>query len=95
MQDSLSRAFEQRKQKILHQISVPASSYKDLSPKGTIDEGIRRLIDDINAQEGLVTTSSCAGRISVFVEGWKKDDDKASPEDVLGPSRSEYGQGGL
>lgn len=41
----------------------------DLSPKGTVDVGIRELIGEINACEGLVTTSSCAGRVSVFLEG--------------------------
>lgn len=34
-----------------------------------MDAGIRDLIDEINAVDGLVTTSSCAGRISVFLEG--------------------------
>lgn len=46
--------------------------YADLSPKGTVDAGIRELIGEINAREGLVTTSSCAGRVSVFLEGKKK-----------------------
>lgn len=51
---------------------MPDAQYTDLSPKGSIDEGIRELIRDVNALEGLVTTSSCAGRVSVFVEGSKK-----------------------
>lgn len=63
--------FNQRKQRIIEQIAVPANSYTDLSPKGSIDEGIRQLIDDLNAQDGFVTTSSCAGRVSVFLEGQK------------------------
>lgn len=37
-----------------------------------MDAGIRELIGEINAREGLVTTSSCAGRVSVFLEGKKK-----------------------
>lgn len=61
----------QKKRKILDQLAVPASDYDDLSPKGSIDEGIRDLIDEINGIDGCVTTSSCAGRISVFVEGDK------------------------
>ena len=60
--------FEWRKLRILESLSSPGS---DLSPKGSVDEGVRGLIDDINAQPGLVTTSSCAGRISVFLEGKK------------------------
>lgn len=37
-----------------------------------MDAGIRDLIDEINAVDGLVTTSSCAGRVSVFLEGQKR-----------------------
>lgn len=61
--------FETRKRKILSDLSVPEAEYTDLSPKGSVDEGIRDLIRDINEVPGLVTTSSCAGRISVFLEG--------------------------
>ncbi|KFH42891.1 tRNA wybutosine-synthesizing protein-like protein [Hapsidospora chrysogenum ATCC 11550] len=63
--------FAARKAKILNQLSVPDAEYSDASPKGSIDDGIRDLIDEINALDGLVTTSSCAGRVSVFVEGKK------------------------
>lgn len=51
---------------------MPEELYDDLSPKGSIDIGIRDLIDEINAFSGFVTTSSCAGRVSVFAEGQKK-----------------------
>ena len=64
-------SFVKKKAAILAQLSVPASEYTDSSPKGSVDEGIRELIDEINAHEGFVTTSSCAGRVSVFVEGRK------------------------
>jgi tRNA wybutosine-synthesizing protein 3 len=64
-----SQGFESKKQKILHDLSLPDGEYTDLSPKGSIDEGIRDLIRHINRIPGLVTTSSCAGRISVFLEG--------------------------
>ncbi|GFY77443.1 tRNA wybutosine-synthesizing protein 3 homolog [Trichonephila inaurata madagascariensis] len=40
---------------------------EDLSRKGSIDEKIVELVDFINAQDCYVTTSSCSGRISVFV----------------------------
>ena len=65
----ISETFARRKGKILQELSVPHAEYSDRSPKGTVDEGIRQLINEINAYEGLVTTSSCAGRISVFQEG--------------------------
>ncbi|KAK0668615.1 methyltransferase TYW3-domain-containing protein [Cercophora samala] len=64
-----SQNFTQRKTKILSQLSVPEEEYTDLSPKGSVDVGIRDLIDEINARDGLVTTSSCAGRVSVYLEG--------------------------
>jgi tRNA wybutosine-synthesizing protein 3 len=61
--------FILRKEKILQQLSVPDDEYNDLSPKGSVDEGIKALINDINSIEGLVTTSSCAGRVSVYLDG--------------------------
>lgn len=66
-----SALFTSKKTNILEALSVPDSDYTDLSPKGSVDEGIRRLIDEINVIDGLVTTSSCAGRVSVFLEGQK------------------------
>ncbi|KAL2830227.1 tRNA wybutosine-synthesizing protein [Aspergillus cavernicola] len=65
----IPQTFVSRKSKILAELSTPEEEYTDLSPKGSVDEGIRDLIQDINALPGLVTTSSCAGRISVFLEG--------------------------
>ncbi|KAB8255149.1 methyltransferase TYW3-domain-containing protein [Aspergillus pseudonomiae] len=75
---AIPEVFESRKRKILAELSVPDAEYTDLSPKGSVDEGIRDLIDDINAHPGLVTTSSCAGRISVFLEGRRK---QAKPQE--------------
>lgn len=63
--------FTRRKETVLAQLALPEDEYTDLSPKGTVDAGIRDLIDEINAVDGLVTTSSCAGRVSVFLEGRK------------------------
>lgn len=64
--------FLEKKAKITAQLTLPDSDYTDASPKGSVDVGIRELIRDINAHAGLVTTSSCAGRASVFLEGRKK-----------------------
>ncbi|KAI1079661.1 methyltransferase TYW3-domain-containing protein [Whalleya microplaca] len=78
--------FTQRKSRILEQLSIPDSEYTDASPKGSVDAGIRDLIDEINRLDGFVTTSSCAGRVSVFVEGQKagpegrEDEESASAE---------------
>lgn len=64
--------FENKKLKILEQLAVPDSTYHDASPKGSVDERIRALVDEINVLDTLVTTSSCAGRIAVYLEGKKK-----------------------
>jgi tRNA wybutosine-synthesizing protein 3 len=78
--------FVARKSKILSDLSVPDAEYTDLSPKGSVDEGIRDLIRDINALDGLVTTSSCAGRASVFVEGRKKSNRKQKTQPFEAPT---------
>ena len=64
-------SFTTKKNAILVSLSTPESAYTDLSPKGSVDAAIKPLIDRINALEGVVTTSSCAGRLSVFLEGRK------------------------
>ncbi|KAK4986484.1 hypothetical protein LTR66_007861 [Elasticomyces elasticus] len=69
---SVPPSFAKKKQSIVQQLTVPDAEYSDASPKGQVDCGIRDLIADINAIDGLVTTSSCAGRIAVFLEGRKK-----------------------
>ncbi|KAF2737522.1 hypothetical protein EJ04DRAFT_541825 [Polyplosphaeria fusca] len=87
--------FEAKKQKILAQLCIPVEEYHDLSPKGSVDEPIQPLIGNINSLDGLVTTSSCSGRISVFLEGSKRghethDDPSDSELSRAGPG----GKGG-
>lgn len=84
--------FSQKKAKILSQLAVPETEYSDLSPKGSVDAGIRNLIDEINALEGVVTTSSCAGRVSVYLEGYKLRK-KGTKNHVQISSQSGSGQG--
>ena len=67
----IPKLFAAKKQGILEKLSVPEGEYSDKSPKGSVDEGVRGLVELVNAREGWVTTSSCAGRVSVFVEGEK------------------------
>lgn len=69
----VSSVFADKKDKLLKGLSIPPEDYTDLSPKGSVDVGIQDLINEINNLEGLVTTSSCAGRISVFLEGSKEE----------------------
>lgn len=71
---SPSAMFLRKKQMILNSLSLAAnpqnsSSYVDNSPKGSVDVQILGLIQEINKIEGLVTTSSCSGRVAVFMEG--------------------------
>jgi tRNA wybutosine-synthesizing protein 3 len=86
MQELISSppAFIERKRKILEQLAIPDTEYTDASPKGSVDEGIRDLIDEINQQSGFVTTSSCAGRVSVFLEGRRVADTEGQDERVAG-----------
>ncbi|KAK8070876.1 hypothetical protein PG997_011079 [Apiospora hydei] len=88
---SISEDFAARKRKILAQLAVPDAEYTDASPKGTVDAGIRDLIDELNGLDGFVTTSSCGGRVSVFVEGVKKKAkaDAADDEMMKGGGREE------
>ena len=85
-------AFREKKKSILQSLSLPDDAYRDLSPKGSVDEGIRDLIREINAIPGLVTTSSCAGRISVFLDG--PQDRPIAAEDGSPWSASNGGKGG-
>lgn len=82
----VSPTFAARKAAILASLSTPEGTYSDLSPKGSVDEAIIPLIRRINEVEGVVTTSSCAGRVSVFCEG---DKHKAEPEELKGDAREQ------
>jgi tRNA wybutosine-synthesizing protein 3 len=64
--------FQRRKLEIISQLSVSDDQYRDLSPKGSLDDGIVELVGHINKIDPFITTSSCSGRVSVFVEGSKK-----------------------
>ena len=74
---SMQDAFMRKKSSILHQLAAPEEEYTDRSVKGTVDEPISELINEINAYDDLVTTSSCSGRISVFLEGPPKDESES------------------
>jgi tRNA wybutosine-synthesizing protein 3 len=65
----IPKSFATKKAKIMADLNVPGTEYADKSPKGSVDEGVQDVIALINGQEGWVSTSSCAGRVSVFVEG--------------------------
>ncbi|KAE8848042.1 hypothetical protein PTNB73_01885 [Pyrenophora teres f. teres] len=88
----MTTRFETRKRNIIEQLDSPDDEYHDLSPKGSIDAPIRDLIGEINSLQGLVTTSSCSGRISVFLEGRKADAEVVEPSSEIEESRA--GPGG-
>lgn len=67
--------FDQKKQAILQEISQNSEDNLDASPKGTIDEHCIPIISLINSDPNMVTTSSCSGRVSVFLEGRKDVND--------------------
>lgn len=66
-----NKAFDSKKQHILNQINTTDENNPDASPKGTLDLPLIPLISLINLHPDMVTTSSCSGRISVFLEGEK------------------------
>ena len=87
----LNNAFNEKKARILQSLQRPEEEYNDLSPKGSVDEGIRSLIDLVNGLDGLVTTSSCAGRISVFLEGRKGPTSQASGKETVSAEKAVSG----
>lgn len=64
-----NHVFTNKKAEILQSLNTTTASYKDASLKGSVDESIRNLIDLINASDEYVTTSSCSGRVAVFLDG--------------------------
>lgn len=74
-------SFTRKKTAILSHLALPDAEYTDASPKGSVDEGIRALLAALNARDGLVTTSSCAGRVSVYLEGPRKKSAEGEEEE--------------
>ena len=65
----LELQFQQRKEKLLAGLQ---SKFRDSSPKGSVDTEIFPLVNHLNQYAGIVTTSSCAGRMACYLEGTKK-----------------------
>lgn len=80
--------FDQKKQSILAEIGATNDGTPDLSPKGSIDEICIPIINIINSSKDMVTTLSCSGRVSVFLEGKKNIDE----EDVKIGSKGNEGR---
>ena len=67
----LPQSFTSKKEGILKALDAAEGEYEDKSPKGSVDAGVLEVLELVNGFEGWVSTSSCAGRGSVFVEGRK------------------------
>ncbi|KAF2218668.1 tRNA wybutosine-synthesizing protein, partial [Elsinoe ampelina] len=91
----MTSIFLSKKAKILEQLSTPTQDYTDASPKGSVDAPVQTLVKQINDIDSLVTTSSCSGRIAIYIEGAKIV--STEPENVGGASsvaKSSQGKGG-
>lgn len=63
--------FDRQKTHLLEEIGLNSKNNPDASPKGTIDVLCIPLIKLINGHKDMITTSTCSGRLSVFLEGDK------------------------
>lgn len=63
--------FQQKKEHILNEISFTNEGSPDASPKGSLDLKCWPIISLINSKKNMVTTSSCSGRVSVYLQGRK------------------------
>lgn len=69
----MASPFDQKKASILQEIGITSDIVPDASPKGTIDERCLPIMNVINTHPDMVTTSLCSGRVSVFLEGKKHE----------------------
>ncbi|KAK9373171.1 methyltransferase TYW3-domain-containing protein [Lipomyces chichibuensis] len=90
--------FIAKKAHILKELTSPL---RDSSPKGGPDVQILPLLNLINSHPLLVTTSSCAGRVAIYVEGIRTsksarlvDDDGGGDATIDAKSGSVGGKGG-
>ncbi|KAG9836029.1 hypothetical protein KCU98_g12804, partial [Aureobasidium melanogenum] len=77
---AMSSGFAAQKTDLLQQLTAP-NALNNISSRSSIDVGIRKLVDEINEIETLVTTSSCAGRIVVYLEGRSLTGPRSNLED--------------
>ncbi|GAB7342236.1 hypothetical protein MBLNU457_g0481t1 [Dothideomycetes sp. NU457] len=90
----MSNSFTNKKRKILEQLNAPSEEYTDASPKGSVDEPIREFVDEINAIDDLVTTSSCSGRFAFYLEGAKRGSNNLDNDSSEQQAASTSGKGG-
>ncbi|PWW78436.1 hypothetical protein C7212DRAFT_357074 [Tuber magnatum] len=94
MAQQLHARFAAHKTKILAEITSPGP---DASPKGSIDIHILPLVNRLNEHHKVITTSSCSGRMTIFLEGSKKlaGKDSEAIGEAPGPDeKTEFPSGG-
>ena len=93
--------FDARRRQILQ--SLGADVYTDKSPKGSVDDHVLVLCNLLNTHKDIVTTSSCSGRISCFVNACGRakggrwafiSHDVAEPQEVLAAVHKEMEEHG-
>lgn len=97
----LDEEFDGRKRTIMQ--SLGADIYTDKSPKGSVDDYCLDLCNLLNVHKDIVTTSSCSGRISCFVNASGRakggrwafiSHEAAEPQDVLAAVHKEMAEHG-
>ncbi|KAI8990168.1 methyltransferase TYW3-domain-containing protein [Pilobolus umbonatus] len=74
---SNNTAFNIRKQQVVSSLVEHVDpERRDKSPKGFIDEPILDLMHLINLHPAYYTTSSCSGRVAIYCEGVRKDEEE-------------------
>ncbi|KAK6511971.1 hypothetical protein TWF481_000869 [Arthrobotrys musiformis] len=78
--ERLKQEFNSKKKSILGALA----SGTDASPKGSVDKQIIPIMELLNSCPDAVTTSSCSGRVSVFLEGRKQSSTTSAPKQEHG-----------
>jgi len=64
----LCSKFDTRKDIVLASLGLLLEEYNDKSPKGFMDKPIISLVEEINSRTDFYTTSSCSGRVCLFLK---------------------------
>ena len=82
----MSLGFATQKTKFLQQLTAPNAPDTNHSSKNSVDVGIRSLVDEINKIDTLATTSSCSGRVVVYLEGRSSSSPHSNLDNDMGIS---------
>lgn len=82
----MTLGFAAQKTRLLQRLTAPHAANTGHSSKDSVDIGIRSLVDEINKIDTLATTSSCAGRVVVYLEGSGSSSSPSHLDDDMGIS---------